>query len=259
MRAPSASLVVVGNEVLSAKVVDENGPWLASRLHELGVELRSIQTVRDRVDEIVEAVLRERPRVGWIITSGGVGPTHDDVTVAAVATALGRPVVRDDRLAEVYRAIHRRLRGAEMPEAGLRMADLPEGTELLGDPSFPTLVCDGVVMLPGVPKFLRYQFDRFAPAMSGAPFHLACVFVSVLEDQIAPALTGIAAAHSEVELGSYPQFDDADHAVKLTLEARDLKAVLAALEALLAALPADAVVRVSRPPLPDPAPPDRKS
>ncbi len=259
MRAPSASLVVVGNEVLSAKVVDENGPWLASRLHELGVELRSIQTVRDRVDEIVEAILRERPRAGWIITSGGVGPTHDDVTVAAVASALGRSVVRDHRLAEVYRSIHRRLRGAELPEAGLRMADLPQGTELLGDPAFPTLVCDGVVMLPGVPKFLRYQFDRFAPAMSGAPFHLACVFVSVLEDQIAPGLTAVAAAHPGVELGSYPRFDEADHAVKLTLEARDREAVLAALDALLAALPAGSVVRVSRPPLPESSPTDRTS
>jgi molybdenum cofactor synthesis domain-containing protein len=248
MRAPSVSLVVVGNEVLSGKVVDENGPWLAERLHELGIELRSIQTVRDRVDEIVEAVLRERPRVGWIITSGGVGPTHDDVTVAAVASALGRRVVRDERLAETYRVIHRRLRGVEMPEAGLRMADVPVGTELLGDPAFPTLVCDGVVMLPGVPKFLRYQFDRFAGAMSGEPFHLACVFVSVLEDQIAPALTAVAAAHPRVELGSYPRFDDADHTVKVTVESRDRGDVCAALEALLAALPATCLVRVTRPP-----------
>jgi molybdenum cofactor synthesis domain-containing protein len=247
MRAPSASLVVVGNEVLSAKVVDENGPWLAGRLHALGVELRSIQTVRDRVDEIVEAVLRDRPRVGWVITSGGVGPTHDDVTVAAVAAALGRPVVRDQRLTGIYRTIHRRLRGVEMPEAGLRMADVPLGTVLMGDPAFPSLVCDGVVMLPGVPKFFRYQFDQFAGAMSGEPFHLACVFVSALEDQIAPALTAVAAAHPGVELGSYPRFDEADHAVKLTVESRDRAAVLEALEALLAALPATSVVRITRP------------
>lgn len=247
MRAPSASLVVVGNEVLSAKVADENGPWLAARLREAGIELRSIQTVRDRVEEIVEAVLRERPRVGWVITSGGVGPTHDDVTVASVAVALGRPLVRDHRLAEIYRAIHRRLRGAEMPEAGLRMADVPAGTELLGDPAFPTLVCDGVVMLPGVPKFLRYQFDRFAGALSGQPFHLASVFVSVLEDEIAPALTAIACAHPGVDLGSYPRFDGADHAVKVTVESRDLGAVALALEALLAALPAGSVLRVSGP------------
>lgn len=247
MRDPSASLVVVGNEVLSAKVVDENGPWLAGRLHQLGVELRSIATVRDRVEEIVEAIRRERPRAGWLITSGGVRPTHDDVTIEAVGVALDRKVVRHPRLAEIYRAIHRRVRGVEMPEAGLRMADVPEGTELAGDLGFPTLVCDGVVMLPGVPKFLRYQFDRFAPAMGGVPFHLACVYLSVVEDQIAPALTAVAAAHPDVELGSYPRFDEADHAVKLTVESRRRDGVLAALEALLAALPADAVVRVTRP------------
>ncbi len=245
MRAPSASLVVVGNEVLSAKVVDENGPWLAGRLHDLGIELRSIQTVRDRVDEIVEAVLRDRPRVGWIITSGGVGPTHDDVTVAAVAAALGRTVVRDDRLVEIYRTIHRRIRNVEMPQAGLRMADVPAGTELLGDAAFPTLVCDGVIMLPGVPRFLRYQFDRLAPALVGAPFHLACVFLSALEDQVAPTLAAVAAAHPGVEVGSYPRFDEADHAVKVTVESRDRAAVALALEALLAALPAGSVVRVA--------------
>jgi len=247
MRAPSASLVVVGNEVLSAKVVDENGPWLARRLYERGIELRAIVTVRDRVGEIVEAIQRERPRVGWIITSGGVGPTHDDVTIEAVAAALGRKVARHPGLAEVYRSIHLRLRGVEMPEAGLRMADVPAGTELAGDPSFPTLVCDGVVMLPGVPKFLRYQFDRFVGSMGGEPFHLACVYLSVVEDQIAPALTAVAAAHPGAELGSYPRFDDADHMVKLTVESRRRDEVLAALEALLAALPASVIVRVTRP------------
>jgi molybdenum cofactor synthesis domain-containing protein len=244
MRAPSASLVVVGNEVLSAKVVDENGPWLAARLRALGIELRSIQTVRDEIEVIVEAVLRERPRVGWIVTSGGVGPTHDDVTVAAVAAALGRPVVRDPRLAETYRSIHRRMRGVEMPEAGLRMADVPEGTQLMGDPAFPTLVCDGVVMLPGVPKFLRYQFDRFAPGMSGTPFFLACVYLSVVEDQVAPAIAAVASAHPGVLVGSYPRFDEADHLVKVTVESRDPAAVSAALEGLLSALPGSAVVRV---------------
>ena len=247
MRAPSASLVVVGNEVLSAKVIDENGPWLAERLHQLGVELRAIATVRDRVEEIVEAVRRERPRVGWVIPSGGVGPTHDDVTVEAVAAALGRPVRRDQRLAEIYRVIHHRVRGVELPEAGLRMADVPEGTELAGDPTFPTLVCDGVVMLPGVPRFFRYQFDRFAPALGGEPFHLACVFISVVEDQIATALGAVAAAHPGAELGSYPRFDEADHAVKLTVESRSLTEVLSALEALLAVLPPGAVVRITRP------------
>jgi molybdopterin-biosynthesis enzyme MoeA-like protein len=102
-------------------------------------------------------------------------------------------------------------------------------------------------MLPGVPKFLRYQFDRFAGALGGEPFHLACVYVSAVEDQIAPALTAVALAHPGAELGSYPRFDEADHAVRLTIESRRLDQVQAALEALLAALPAGVIVRVTRP------------
>ena len=248
MRAPTAALVVVGSEVLSAKVPDENGPWLARRLRELGVELRSISTVPDRVDDVVEAVDRERRRAGWLFTSGGVGPTHDDLTVAAVARALGRPVARHAGLAEAIDAHHRRLHGGEAaPEAALRMADVPLGSELQGDQGYPTLVCANVVLLPGVPRFFRYQFDRVAPLLAGAPFQLAQVYLGVREERIAEPLAAVAAAHPAVELGSYPQFEGGDHLVRLTVESRDLAAVRVALAALLAVLPAGAVVRVEGP------------
>jgi len=247
MLAPTASLVVVGSEVLSAKVPDENGPFLAKRLRELGVELRALVTVADRMDDIVEAVDRERRRVDWLFTSGGVGPTHDDVTVPAVARALGRPLVRLAALEEAIRAIHRRHHGGEPTEAALRMAVVPEGTELTGDQGYPTLRCANVVLLPGVPRFFQYQFERFAPVLTGAPFRLACLYLSLPEDRIAPALDAVAHAHPAVEIGSYPRFDDADHLVRLTVEARDLAAVQAALAALLAALPAGAVLRTEGP------------
>jgi molybdenum cofactor synthesis domain-containing protein len=247
MRAPTASLVVVGSEVLSAKVADDNGPWLARRLRELGVELRASCTVADRMDEIVEAVDRERGRVGWLFTSGGVGPTHDDLTLAAVARALGRPLVRHAGLLAAFDALHRRHHAGEpLPPAAHRMADVPDGTELVGDQGYPTLICANVVMLPGVPRFFRYQFERFAPLLRGAPFHLACVYTSWGEDRLTPALDAVAHAHPEVEIGSYPRFDEADHRVRLTVESRDRAAVEAALAALLAALPAEAVVRVER-------------
>lgn len=248
MRAPTAALVVVGSEVLSAKVPDENGPWLSRRLRELGVELRSISTVADRVDDIVEAVDRERRRVGWLFTSGGVGPTHDDLTVAAVARALGRPVARHQGLAEAIDALHRGHHGGEpAPEAALRMADVPVGTALVGDQGYPTLVCENVVLLPGVPRFFRYQFDRMASLLGGAPFQLAQVYLGVREERIAGPLAAVAHAHPAVELGSYPQFEGGDHLVRLTVESRDLAAVRVALAALLAALPAGAVLRVEGP------------
>jgi molybdenum cofactor synthesis domain-containing protein len=248
MRAPTASLVVVGSEVLSAKVPDENGPWLARRLRQLGVELRAVATVADRVDEIVEAVDRERRRVGWLFTSGGVGPTHDDLTLAAVARALGRPLLRHPGLVEALDALHRRHHADEpLPPAALRMADVPAGTELVGDQGYPTLVCANVVMLPGVPRFFRYQFDRMATLLGGAPFRLAVVFLAVGEERIAASLDAVARAHPLVEVGSYPQFDGGDHLLRLTVEARDLSAVQAGLAALLAAMPSGAVLRVEGP------------
>jgi len=247
MAGPTAVLVVVGSEVLSAKVLDENGPWAARRLRELGVQLLAIHTVPDRVDEIVEVVERARRRATWVFTSGGVGPTHDDVTIAAVARALGRPIVRSPALAASIAAMHRLHHGgAEPPAAALRMADVPEGTALLGDPSFPTLVAENVVMLPGVPRFFRWQLDRIADRLAAPPFRLAAVFLRVAEHEVAPALDSVQRAHPDVEIGSYPRFDDADHLVKVTLESKDGARVDVALAALLAALPAEAVIRTER-------------
>ncbi len=248
MPTPTAALVVVGNEVLSAKVQDENGPWAARRLRELGVCLVAIHTIPDSVEEIVETVDRVRRRVDWVFTSGGVGPTHDDVTVPAVARALGRRLVRSQPLAEAIHASHRRHHaGEDAPEAALRMADVPEGTRLLGDPAFPTIAVENVVMLPGVPQFFRWQFERIAADLAAPPFRLACVYVSTGEDRIAPLLARVQDEHPAVEIGSYPRFDDADHRVKVTLEAKDAARVAAALAALLAALPAGSVVRTEGP------------
>ncbi len=247
MPTPTAAILVIGNEVLSAKVRDENGPFLARRLRELGVQLVAIHTLLDRSEAIVEAVDRERRRVTWLFTSGGVGPTHDDVTLPAVARALGRRIARSPELAASIRAMHRRHTGEEAPDAALRMADVPEGTRLVGDPSYPLLIVENVVMLPGVPQFFRMQFERFAPVLVAAPFQLACVYVSLGEDRIAPALDRVALAHSDVDIGSYPRFDDADHRVKITLESKDGVRVRTALAALLDIVPRDAVVRVEEP------------
>jgi len=244
---PSAALLVVGTEVLTAKVLDENGPYAARALRDAGFRLAAVCTLPDRVDDIVEAVDRERRRRTWVFTSGGIGPTHDDVTVGAVARALGRPLRRDLQLEAFIRAGHERWTGSrEAPEALLRMADVPEGTELAGG-DFPLLRVENVVMLPGVPQFFRAQLDRFLPGLATAPFRLASLFLGVGEDRIASALEEVARAHPDVEIGSYPRFDGADHLVKVTLESKDEGRVLAARAALRDRLPAGAVLRSEGP------------
>jgi molybdenum cofactor synthesis domain-containing protein len=240
----TAVVVIVGSEVLSAKVQDENGPFLARRLHELGVELAAIHVVPDRIDAIVEALLLDRRRVDWTFTCGGVGPTHDDMTLAAVARALSVPLRRHPGMERVLREMHARHHGgAELPAAALRMADLPDGTALLGDPEFPTLVASRVVMLPGVPAFLRHQFDGVAHLLGGSPYHLASLYFSWGEDLLAGPLAAVAEAHPRVEIGSYPRFDRADHRVRVTVEGRDPVAVRAACGAILSVVTPRALVR----------------
>lgn len=244
MPIPTAAVLVIGSEVLSAKIRDENGPWLAKRLRDLGVDLRSITTVRDRMDEIVEAVDRERRRVDWLFTSGGVGPTHDDLTLAAVARALGRPLLRSAELEVALRAMHRRHYGNDdLPLAALRMADVPQLTRLLGDAAFPTLVVENVVMLPGVPEFLRFQFEAVSGLLAAPPFRLVSVYLALGEDRLAPLLDRVALEHPAVEIGSYPRFDAADHRVRVTFESKDAALVEAAVRTLLGLLPPEAVVR----------------
>ena len=243
MTTPTAAVLVVGNEVLSAKVRDENGPYAARRLRELGIQLTALLTLPDRLDVLEEAVTRERARVDWLFTSGGVGPTHDDVTLAAVARALGRPLWRHPIIEDNLRRWHARV-GLEPTEAVLRMADVPDGTRLLGDPNFPAMTVENVVMLPGPPQFFRTQFDAFTAALEAPPFRLARAFVAVPEDAFAAALDVVARENPDVDIGSYPRFDrEADYRVLVTFEAKDSARVETALAAFLRALPPGALLR----------------
>ena len=242
METLTAAVLVVGNEVLSGKRADQNGPCAIRTLRDRGIRLDALLTLPDRLEIISEAVARERARVDWLFTAGGVGPTHDDVTLPAVAHALGRPLVRHERLVENIRRWHQR-RGGTPTEAALHMADVPQGTRLIGDPTFPVMAVENVVMLPGPPEFFRVQLEAFTAVLQSPPFRAASIFLALGEDHFAAALDLVARAHPDVDIGSYPRFDEADHRVEVTFEAKDASRVEVALRAFLAALPDGAVVR----------------
>jgi molybdenum cofactor synthesis domain-containing protein len=234
--------LVIGNEVLTAKVTEANGAWMIKRLRERGVPLRAVHVVADEVDEIVETLMMARRRARWVVTSGGIGPTHDDVTIRAVALALGRKVVRMPEIETAVRAHY----GERLTPQALRLAEAPEGSELVSHPSarYPVVACEGVFMLPGVPELFKLQLESVMPRFEAAPVVLGVLYLCLPEPPIAGVLDSIALAHPEVAIGSYPTFDpDAGYRTKITVEHGHQKCVDEVMGKLEKQLPANAIIR----------------
>jgi molybdenum cofactor synthesis domain-containing protein len=217
MERRGAAAVIIGNEVLTAKIQDLNGPLLARRLRDRGIALRSISVVPDEIDAIVDAVARAREIARHVFTSGGIGPTHDDVTVRAVALALGRSVVRLRSLEDMVRAHY----GPSMTPEALRLAEAPEGTELLWREGiwYPILQCESIYLLPGVPQLFKHQLEAVLERLQGVPLRLRSLYLSLDEPAIAHVLDRIALDLPQVAIGSYPEFDrSVGYRVKVTVE-----------------------------------------
>ncbi|MGZ3480182.1 MAG: competence/damage-inducible protein A [Myxococcaceae bacterium] len=238
-----AAAIVIGNEVLSAKVEDVNGPHLVRRLREHGIPLRGLFVVPDEIEAIVGAVVNARAAARWVITSGGIGPTHDDVTIRAVALALGREVIRLPKMVELLARHHE---GA-LPAEALRLAEAPAGTELLAPEGtvYPVLAVEGMYLLPGVPSLFRMQLETVLSSLPRTAVHLRSLYLSRGEAEIAATLDRVALGMPDVGIGSYPAVTSgADHRVRVTVEAAEAERVELVVARLRSELPAGAVLRV---------------
>lgn len=236
-RRPTAALVVIGSEVLSGKVEEANAAFVIRRFRELGVRLRRIVVVPDDAGEIGRAVREASESHDHVLTTGGVGPTHDDITIDAIATAFDVDVVEDATLG----ALVRRWFGDRATEGHLRLARVPRGSVLVGDetPPWPTVRFRNVTILPGIPKLMQLKFDAIAERFRGGPVWGGAVHVTAFEADLLPDLDRIVAAHPSVEIGSYPRKEDGVWRVRLTVDSvdRDLaEAALAELASTFAAL-----------------------
>lgn len=238
----TAGIVVIGNEVLSGKVDDENARYLIKELRELGITLSRIAVIRDDLPKIAKEVREMSDENTIVFTSGGVGATHDDLTMDGVARAFGVPLVRHPELLNLLEAHYRDRKS----DAVLRMADVPEGTELvgLGETIFPIIKVRNVYVFPGVPQYFRMKFEFLKSRLREKPFVLKQIFVSVGESMIAEAMTEVQNAHPAVEIGSYPRFDTAEYRVKITVEAHDEASVADAIAALCARFDPGWIVRI---------------
>lgn len=221
--APTAALIIIGNEILTGKFADENTPYLVRRLRELGVDLLRVSVIPDVIEVIADEVRRASAAHTWVLTTGGVGPTHDDLTMPGVAAAFGVPVRRHPELVEV---LHRHAR-APVNEAALRMAEVPEGAELWWDGlvRFPLVVMRNVAVFPGVPALLQLKFEAVAARFGGSPVSVRKLWTLRTEPEIADALTEAAGRWPAVAIGSYPRFELRPARVLVTLESRDLDAL----------------------------------
>ena len=240
--AKSAGIVLIGNEILSGKIHDANAAYLCRELRALGVEVRKISVIPDELEPIAEEVAQFSRAYDYVFTSGGVGPTHDDVTIEGVARAMRVSVVREPRLVALLEDFYK----GNLNAARLKMAEVPDGAELLAADSliFPAIVIRNVHILPGVPEIFRQKFDAIKERFRDQPFHLRSVFVRIGEGTLADFLNDLLKNHPLLLLGSYPEFSNPDYKVKVTLESKDREYLERALAELVARLPRDAVGRV---------------
>jgi len=240
--AKTAGILIIGNEVLSGKVEDQNSPYLVHELRALGVQVQRITIIPDDARIIAEEVRDFADRYDFVFTTGGVGPTHDDVSITAIAAAFGRGVVRHPLLEDVLRRHY----GEGITSAQLRMAEIPEGSELVGEGelTFPVVALRNVYIFPGIPDAVRWKFEHIRERFREAPYILRRIFLRCDEGGIADDLSAILSQFPELQLGSYPILKHPDHNLMLTLESKDARYVEHALDSLLSRLPSHAVVRV---------------
>jgi FAD synthetase len=239
----TAGIVIIGNEVLSGKTQDINSHFFCTELRRLGVEVEKISTIQDEIELIGHEVATFSQRYDYVFTSGGVGPTHDDVTIDGIAHGFSLKVVRHP---DIERRMRQRL-GSQVNEARLRMANVPDGAKLLATEALfaPIVNIRNVYIFPGIPSILQERFHAIKEMFRDAPYYLKNVYVRYGEGVIAEMLNELLVKFPQLMLGSYPVLDVPEYKVKVTLESKDQSYLDQALQAFVASLPNDAVHRIA--------------
>ena len=238
----TAALLVIGNEILSGKVRDTNSAYLSVELRKLGVDLERILTIPDIIDVIASEARAMSETYDFVFTSGGIGPTHDDLTMDGIAKAFDLDIVLNQSM------VDRMSRHSKVPinDAMKKMALIPEGAEVLdvGGLWFPVVVVSNVHIFPGIPELFEKKFDSIRDRFSGVPFQLRKIDVRENESDIAETLNTLLKEFSELMLGSYPRINEKDYRVLLTLESRDPEYLARATDTLISRLPKDAIQKI---------------
>lgn len=226
----TAAMLAIGDELLSGRTRDKNIGHLADMLTMVGIDLREVRIVSDDEQAIVEAVNALRNRYDHVFTSGGIGPTHDDITADAIAKAFGVECIHDLRAMELLGAMYER-RGMEFTEGRKRMARMPSGAEHIANPvsTAPGFRIANVYVMAGVPQVFQAMLDGLLPTLpTGTPVLSRTVRSPFGEGDIGVPLAQVQKNHPETSIGSYPKFHGKSFSTDIVIRARDASALAAA-------------------------------
>jgi molybdenum cofactor synthesis domain-containing protein len=230
----TATLIIIGNEVLSGRTRDANLQFIAARLVDLGIRLAEVRVIADDDGAIVAAVNQARSACDFVFTTGGIGPTHDDITSQSVANAFGVPLVRDPDALALLQAHYE---GGNLNEARLKMADIPDGAQLIHNPvsAAPGFQMENVFVIAGVPSIMEAMFDGIRDRLTGGEIVASITITAFIpEGDLAAPLGKLQDEFPSVEMGSYPFFRTGRLGSALVLRSTDGPALEAAAERLRA-------------------------
>ncbi len=230
MTNPTACLLVIGNEVLSGRTQDANIKFLATRLGELGIPVREVRVIPDVAETIITTVNEVRARFDHVFTTGGIGPTHDDITSECIAAAFGVPW---EVHAQAAARMEAHYKPGEFNAARQRMATMPRGVTLIENKVSvaPGFTIGNVHVMAGVPRIMQSMFEALAPSLVGGPpiVSQAVHAIGLLEGAVAESLGAIQARHPALDLGSYPFYRASGSGVALVAKGPDAADAAAAI------------------------------
>ncbi|HEX9757896.1 MAG TPA: competence/damage-inducible protein A [Nitrospiria bacterium] len=238
---PTASILIIGNEILSGKTEDSNSKFLCLELRKLGVTVSKVTILQDLEDEIAREIEQASKQFSWVFTCGGVGPTHDDVTIKGIAKGLSRGLFPHPDLLQI---LHERY-GNSLNMAQQKLAQVPEGTVLIfgENGKFPVLNLENIFILPGVPIIMQKKFTLIKSRFQSMPFSIKRIFVNAYEEEIAHILDQLVEEFPELLLGSYPHLNQENYKVLLTLESKDHNLLNKSFHKLINILPANFIYK----------------
>ena len=239
----TAGLIIIGNEILSGKTQDQNSFFLATELRGLGVSLMRISVIPDDIEMIGREAAVFSGSFDYVFTTGGVGPTHDDITMAGIAKAFGVPLKRHPALERRFLERY----GDAANDAVMKMADVPEGAEVIEfvTNNFPLVVYRNIHIFPGIPRYLQEKFRLVRERFRTSAFFLKRIYLKAQEADIASILNAVVDNNTCVTFGSYPILDNADYQIIVTAESKIEADLDSALSELLKKLPGDIVVAIT--------------